>query len=195
MPSSHKIRSKSPVRSPPALCYSGRRGRALPKVSRLLALLNRMGAVELRWADHGHRQADALGRQNLPPPLNELLVCAPDRPNVAVEIIKTKRVDVAVLLAKGAVPVDLVRQRVPREAHDRHARVTHAQNIGPFLPEPVDSLVAVRPLAEVRLGVHHRQLVALVVLLRDLGIAEHLTGSTRAAIGRHPMLISDVIVV
>ena len=67
-----------------ALCYSERRGRALPKVSRLLALLNRMGAVELSRADHGHSQADALGRQHRPPPLNESLACAPDRPDDTV---------------------------------------------------------------------------------------------------------------
>src|SRR4051812_20076463 len=133
-----------------------------------------MGAVELSWADHGHSQADALGRQNRPPPLNESLACAPDRPNVAVQIIETKRVDVAVLLAKRAVPVDLIRQRIPGEAHNRHAAAADPQDVGPLLPEPVHGLVAVRTLAEVRLRVHDRQLVALVVLPGDLAIPEDL---------------------
>src|SRR5215213_1952306 len=169
--------------------------RAMPEVSCVLALLDRMGAVELCWPDNRHGEADALGRQNLAPPLNELLIRASNRPDVAVQIIEAKRVDVAVLLAKGAVPIDLVRQRVPGEAHNRHAAVSHAQDVGPLLPEPVHSLVAVRTLAEVRLRVHNRQLVALVVLPRDLAIAEYLARGAGRAVCCHSVLVGNVVVV
>src|SRR3954452_25404759 len=176
------------------LSYSRRRGQGLPEVSCVLALLDRMRALELSGPDNRNRQTHALGWQNLAPPLNELLIRASNRPDVAVQIIEAKRVDVAVLLAKGAVPIDLVRQRVPGEAHNRHAAVAHAQDVGPLLPEPVHSLVAVRTLAEVRLRVHDRQLVALVVLPRDLTIAEHLARGAGRAVWCHSVLIFDVVV-
>src|SRR5829696_6355512 len=169
--------------------------RAMPELSCVLPLLDRMGAVELCWPDNRHGEADALGWQNLAPSLNELLIRASNRPDVAVQIIEAKRVDVAVLLAKRAVPVDLVRKRVPGEAHNRHAATADPQDVGPLLPEPVHGFVAVCPLAQVRLRVHDRQFIAVVVLPRDLTIPEHLARRACAAVYCYPMLICDVVVV
>jgi hypothetical protein len=59
----------------------------------------------------------------------------------------------------------------------------------------VDGLVAVRTLGEVGLGVHHRQPVALVILARDLVVAEDLAGGPRRAVGRHAVLVRHVVVV
>src|SRR3954447_10451653 len=56
------------------LSYSRRRGQGLPEVSCVLALLDRMRALELSGPDNRNRQTHALGWQNLAPPLNELLM-------------------------------------------------------------------------------------------------------------------------
>jgi hypothetical protein len=48
---------------------------------------------------------------------------------------------------------------------------------------------------EIRLRVHDRQSVALVILPGDLVIAEDLAGRPDLAVGRHSVLVRDVIIV
>ena len=142
-----------------------------------------------------HDQADALRRKHVAPVGDQLLVGLADVADLAVEVEQAERIDVAVLLAKRGVPVDLVGQRVPGEADGRDADVAQAQDVGPFLPQPFDRFVAVRAFPQVGLGVHHRQPVAVVILPRDLGVAEGLAGRDGVAVGEHAMLVELVIIV
>src|SRR5258705_9450175 len=142
-----------------------------------------------------HDQAYALRRQDIAPVGDQLLVSLADVADLAVEIEQAERIDVAVLLAERGVPVDLVGQAVPGEADGRDADVPEAQDVGPFLPQPFDRLVAVRALPQIGFGVHHRQAVAVVILPRDLGITERLARSDGVAVGEHAMFVQLVIVV
>jgi hypothetical protein len=54
--------------------------------------------VEVTWSDDRQLQAHTLGRQDLTPVVDQLLVRSPDRPDVAVQVIQAERVDGAVLL-------------------------------------------------------------------------------------------------
>ena len=101
----------------------------------------------------------------------KMFVRSPDRVDVAVQVVQAERVDYAVLVTQGGVPVDLIRERVPRESRFRNAGVAHAQDIGLLLPESLDRLVIARPFLNVGLRVHDRQPVAVVVLPDDLDIA------------------------
>ncbi len=100
-----------------------------------------------------------------------MFVRSPGRVDVAVQVIQAERVDYAVLVAQGGVPVDLIRERVPRESYCGNAGVAHAQDIGPLLPESLDRLVIARAFLDVGHRVHDRQPVAVVVLPDDLDIA------------------------
>ena len=124
-----------------------------------------------------------------------MLVCPADIADPAVEVEQAERVHIAVLFAQRSVPVDLVGQAIPGEAHGRDAHVAQAQDVGPFLPQPFNRLVAVRTLPEVGLGVHHRQAIAVVILPRDLGVAEGLAGSDSVAVGEYAVLVELVIIV
>ena len=66
-------------------------------------------------------------------------------------------------------------------AHSFHSHLTASSPCGPF--------------PEVGLGVHHRQAVAVVILPRDLGIAERLAGRDGMAVGEHAVLVELVIIV
>ena len=48
---------------------------------------------------------------------------------------------------------------------------------------------------QVRLGVHHRQSVAVVILTRDLGVTEGLAGSDGVPVREHAVLVELVIIV
>ena len=80
--------------------------------------------------------------KHLAPVADQLLVGLADVADVAVEIVQAERVDVAVLLAQRGVPVDLVGQRIPGEADGRDADVAQAQDVGPFLPQPLHRFLA-----------------------------------------------------
>src|SRR3954453_11903853 len=60
-----------------------------------------------------NNQAHARGREHVAPVSDQLLVGLADIADLAVEIEQPKRVDVAVLLAKRGIPVDLVGEAVP----------------------------------------------------------------------------------
>src|SRR5688572_8919110 len=70
-----------------------------------------------------HHQAHARSRQHVTPVGDQLLVGPADVADLAVSVEQAERVDVAVLLAKRSVPVDLVDQAVPGEADGRDADV------------------------------------------------------------------------
>ena len=103
-----------------------------------------MGAAELARLDDRERKAYALRRQNPAPSLDQVLIGLADGPDIAIQIIEAERIDTAVLLTQGRVPIDLIRQRVPGESDDRNAAVADPQDIGPFLPQPIDRFIAVR---------------------------------------------------
>src|SRR3954453_2956501 len=67
-----------------------------------------------RWvlAEFGIEQAD------------EAPIGLAGRTRVAVQIKKTDRVDVAEGFPERDVPIDLIRERIPREADDQHAALT-----------------------------------------------------------------------
>ena len=101
-----------------------------------------------------HPQDVALGRKNVAPLRDQLLVGVPDRTYLAIEIVQPERVHAAVVLAEPGVPIDLILQAVPREADDRHAVLLQAMHVGPLLLQPVDRLFAAEAVG---LGVHDRQ--------------------------------------
>src|SRR5690242_10313003 len=85
-----------------------------------------------------HHEADAGSRKHVAPVGDQLLVGAADVADLAVEVEQPERIDVAVLLAKRRVPVDLVGEAVPGEADGRDTDVAKAEDVGPFLPQPFD---------------------------------------------------------
>ena len=100
-----------------------------------------------------------------------------------------------VLFSEGGVPIDLIRERVPGKAHDGNAIVPDAQDVRPFLPKPLRRFVARRPFGKIGLSMHHRQFVAIVVLIGEFVVAEHLAGRPGRAIISHAVLVGDVVVV
>src|SRR3546814_754604 len=77
----------------------------------------------------------------------------------------------------------------------RDADIAQTENIGPFLPKPVDRFIAIGAFLEVGLRMHDWQTVAAIILTGDLAITENLTGSPGAAVRMDPMFIGPVIVV
>ena len=59
------------------------------------------------------------------------------------------------------------------------------------LPKKAEAI----PVVEVGFGVHHWQTVALVILLCDGAVAQHLTGGTAVSIHHDAVLVRPVIVV
>src|SRR5262249_22931535 len=98
------------------------------------------------------------------PFLYELSVCLAYWAYLAIDIVESDGVHVAVLFAQRRVPIDLTGQRIPCESNDRHSIGTRLQDVGPLFSEPQDCFVAVRPLRKICLRVHHRQAIALVIL-------------------------------
>src|SRR5215207_11687801 len=68
--------------------------------------------------------------------VDEVLIGLADRARVAVQIEETDRVDVAEGFPERDVPVDLIGERVPREADDRHAALTDKLHVVPLAPQP-----------------------------------------------------------
>ena len=143
----------------------------------------------------GHLQANAVGGQHLVPVGDELLVGQAHGPDVAVQVVEAQRVHAVVGFAQGGVPVHLVGEGVPGEAHDGHAVVAHAQHVGPLFPEPMHGFVAVGALPKVGFGVHHGQAVALVVLVGNGVVAKYFARGPGAAIGGYAVLVALVIVI
>ena len=107
---------------------------------------------------------------------HEVLVGKADGSRIAVEVEQADRIDVAERLAQGDVPVDLVGERVPGEAHHRHAGLADQLHIVPLPPEPARPIAGIHAVG---LGVHHRPAVALVVLAGDGIPAEQLAQRLR----------------
>src|SRR5690349_4304984 len=142
-----------------------------------------------------HHEADAGRRKHVPPIGDQLLVSSPDVADLAVEVEQPERIDVAVLLAKRGVPVDLVGKAVPGEADRWDSDVAQAKDVGPFLPQPLHRLVAMRAFPQVRLCVHHRQAVAIVILARDLGVTKRLPRRDRVPVSENTVLVQLIIIV
>src|SRR3546814_20653970 len=80
-----------------------------------------------------------------------------------------------------------------RSTYCRDADIAQTENIGPFLPKPVDRFIAIGAFLEVGLRMHDWQTVAAIILTGDLAITENLTGSTGAAVRMDPMFIGPEI--
>src|SRR4051812_3096757 len=73
---------------------------------------------------------------------DKLAVCDTDRPDAALEIIQANWIHVVSLDPQRVLPVDLICQGEPREAHHRHARTPERRDVIPLAGQPVDSMVA-----------------------------------------------------
>src|SRR5205085_2831054 len=109
--------------------------------------------IFLRHHDR-HLQANTLCGEYVTPIPDKFFICLAYGTYLSVEIVEADLVDFALFLAKSYSPVDLVCQRIPRKTNHRHAIITHAQHICPFLPKPSDRLVPFGTLPQVCLGVH-----------------------------------------
>ena len=152
-------------------------------------------AIVLAGHHDGHLQAYTLRGQNLVPVGDALLVRCAHGPDVAIEVVKTHGIQAAVVFAQGRIPIHLVGEQIPGEVDDGDPVVAHAQHIGPFFTEPVYSLVAPKAFPQVGLGVHHEQMVAVVILGRDGVIAEDFARGLSTTIGGHAVLVGLVVVV
>src|SRR5207249_11990093 len=112
-----------------------------------------------------------------------------------VEIVKTQRVRSTIFLSQVSVPIDLVGQLIPGKPDDRNTVISDTKHICPFLPKPINRLVAVRPLVEISLSVHHGNAKAVVVLPGYLGVSENFAGGFCRAVLEHAMLVGYVVVV
>ena len=86
-----------------------------------------------------HERRGASGK-DFTPFLNEALVFGAYFSFLALQVEEAHRMDAVVLHAQGNVPVDLVREAIPGEAHDRHAVLAQAQKRIPFFPQPLQPL-------------------------------------------------------
>src|SRR3546814_20114961 len=96
----------------------------------------------MRRRHYGHGKAQALRWQNFSPGSDQFLVSAAHSADVAVKIIQPQWIDVAVLLTKRGVPVDLIGERVPGKTYCRDADIAQTENIGPFIPKQARKAVA-----------------------------------------------------
>src|SRR5215208_2594875 len=122
---------------------------------------------------------------------NQVLVGLADRSGVSVEVYQPHGVDVAQRLPEGDVPVDLIGERRPGEAHDRHARSANELNVVPLPPQPSRTLAGVQAVG---LRMHHRAPVTVVVLARDGIPAEQLTEGLWAAGAVDELLVPFVVI-
>src|SRR3546814_1276993 len=102
-------------------------------ISSLGLLLPRINAVPMRRRHYGHGKAQALRWQHFSPGSDQFLVSAAHSADVAVKIIQPQWIDVAVLLTKRGVPVDLIGERVQGKTYCRDADIAQTENIGQFL--------------------------------------------------------------
>src|SRR6185369_12531727 len=105
----------------------------------------------------------SFGRKVFPPFFDELFISLANRPDVAIEIIEAERVDVAILLSKGRIPINLIGQRIPCETNDRYSINARLQNVCPLLPQPENGFVAAGALPKVCFGMHNGQAISLEV--------------------------------
>ena len=90
---------------------------------------------------------------------------------------------------------DLIDERVPSHAADRYSIAPELLDIRRGLPKPIGRLVSARSLSEVRLRMHDRQAVALVVRACDRAIAEDLARRSADFRRHEQLLVRNVIVV
>ena len=86
----------------------------------------------------------------------------------------------------------MVDQRIPGEPQHGHAVVAHLEHVNPLLPQPIGRGVGVE---YVGFGVHHRFVVAPVILLGDLVPAPYVLGWTHRSVGLQDVLVTPVIVI
>src|SRR3546814_2505964 len=103
----------------------------------------------MRRRHYGHGKAQALRWQHFSPGSDQFLVIAAHSADVAGKIIQPQWIDVAVLLTKRGVPVDLIGERVPGKTYFRDADMTQTENIGPFIPKQVARFIAIGAFIEV----------------------------------------------
>ena len=139
----------------------------------------------LGWMIGSVRHTLCVGRTSAPS-LDQLLIGLADGPDIAIQIVQAEWIHAAVLFTQSRIPIDLIRQRVPGEADDRNAAVPDPQDVGPFLPQPGGRLITVGTLCQVRLGVHDRKAIAVVVLPRDLCVSEHFARRPGPPVGARP---------
>src|SRR3546814_18832790 len=102
-------------------------------ISSLGLLLPRINAVPMRRRHYGHGKAQALRWQHFSPGSDQFLVSAAHSADVAVKIIQTQWIDVAVVLLKLGVPFDLIGERVPRKTYCRDADIVTQEKNGPYI--------------------------------------------------------------
>nr|GFC49466.1 hypothetical protein [Tanacetum cinerariifolium] len=115
-----------------------------------------------------------------------------EAPRLAVEVKKAAGIHIAILFGQAGVPVKLVDKRIPRETEHRHALLADAQDVDPLLPKPGRSQIG---LEYVGFGVHYRLLVALVIVVGDIGPAQHIHAGANLAVGQNYFFITAVVVV
>src|SRR5256885_5715407 len=124
--------------------------------------------------NNGNGEAHALRWQDFLPIEDQLLIRTADRSDLTIKVEQSNGPNMVVSLAQGGVPINLVGQRVPSEADDRHTIVADAQHIRPLFPEPVYRLLPGGTLDDVGFSVHDRQPIAIMILARDFAVAKNL---------------------
>src|SRR3546814_11737968 len=81
-----------------------------------------------------------------------------------------------------------------RSTYCRDADIAQTENIGPFLPKPVDRFIAIGAFLEVGLRMHDCQTVAALILTVDLDITENLIGSPDSDVTMDPTFICPLII-
>ena len=74
-------------------------------------------------------QAKALGGKYVSPLLDQLFETFADGSDLPVEIVKTERIDVTVVLPESSVPINLIGQAVPGKSENWHAIQLQAVHI------------------------------------------------------------------
>jgi hypothetical protein len=69
-----------------------------------------------------------------PEQTDEVPVSQTHRPEIAVEVEQSYRTNVPERLAERDIPIDLVGERIPSEAHDRHSGAADELNVVPLTP-------------------------------------------------------------
>src|SRR4051812_21237338 len=130
-----------------------------------------------------HRPLAAPGR-------DDLAIPASNRTRPPVEIVEPDGMQIVALDTECVLPVDLVRERVPREPRYRNAIRAEMQNVAPLFVEPRDGM----SMTAIRFTMEKRNAVALIVLRRQRAKADATTSNTPAPAGTDPMLTRRVIV-
>src|SRR5579883_637237 len=94
------------------------------------------------------------------------------------------------MVPERRVPIYLVLEAVPRHAANRYAVLTEADNICPRFPHPANGV----RLFLIRLRLHNGQVVALVILTRNLSVSEHFAGMLEPTILEQVLVLGIVVV-